>query len=143
MNKNFRLTANRGFTIIELLVVVTVIGLLATMAVGAYHKVVNDSKVAKSRALVNTLSTGKSLFVGDPQTTAAMIATFNGGPDRNFAMIAPYIRVNGSQPASEADLLKLSGLPSSGVNITLGTIDDSSFGGSNTDRAATVNGYGL
>jgi prepilin-type N-terminal cleavage/methylation domain-containing protein len=143
MNRNFRLTANQGFTIIELLVVVTVIGLLATMAVGAYNKVVNDSKVAKSLVLVNALSTGKSLFVGDPRTTAAMIATFNGGPDRNFAMIAPYIRVNGAQPASEVDLLKLSGLPSSGIRIALGTIDDSSFGGINTDRAPTVNGYGL
>jgi prepilin-type N-terminal cleavage/methylation domain-containing protein len=143
MNRILRATASRGFTIIELLVVVTVIALLATIAVGAYNKVVNQSKVTKSLALINTLSTGKSLFVGDPRTTSAMIATFNGGPDGNFAMIAPYIRVNGAQPTSEANLLQLSGLPSSGINITLGTVDDTSFGGSYTDTAPKVTGYGL
>ena len=143
MHRNLRATANRGFTIIELIVVVTVISLLAAMALGAYNKVVNDAKVAKTLALVNTLSTGKSLFVGDPQTTPPMIATFNGAPDSNFAMIASYIRVNGAQPTSEANLLQLSGFPSTGVTITLGTVDDSSFGGSNTDQAPTVNGYGF
>ena len=143
MNRNLKATANRGFTIVELIVVITVIGLLAAIALGAYNKVINNAKVAKSLALVNTLSTGKSLFVGDPRTTPAMIGIFNGGPDGNFAMIAPYIRVNGAQPASEADLLKLSGFPSSGISITLGTVDDTSFGGSNTDEVPTVNGYGF
>ena len=94
MNRNLRARAKRGFTVIELVVVVTVIGLLAVMAVGAYNKVVNDAKTTKSLALVNTLSTAKSLFVADPRTTTAMITTFNGGPDANFALIAPYIRVN-------------------------------------------------
>ena len=143
MSMNLKKRANRGFTIIELIVVVTVIGLLAAIAVGACNKVVNDAKKTKSLALVSTLSTGKSLFVGDPRTTPAMISTFNGGPDANFAMISPYIRVNGAQPASEANLLQLSGLPSSGISITLGTVDDTSFGGSNTDEVPTVMGYGM
>jgi prepilin-type N-terminal cleavage/methylation domain-containing protein len=141
MDRNLRATANRGFTVIELVVVVTIIGILAAIAIGAYNKILNDAKVTKSLALVNTLSTGKSLFVGDLRTTQAMIATFNGGPDGNFAMIAPYIRVNGAQPTSEAQLLQLSGFPPSGITITLGTVDDSSFGGSNTDKAPTVTGY--
>ena len=143
MDRNLRATANRGFTVIELVVVVTIIGILAAIAIGAYNKILNDAKVTKSLALVNTLSTGKSLFVGDLRTTRAMIATFNGGPDGNFAMIAPYIRVNRAQPTSEANLLQLSEFPSTGVTITLGTVDDSSFGGSNTDQTPTVNGYGF
>jgi prepilin-type N-terminal cleavage/methylation domain-containing protein len=142
MNRKKRTEGNQGFTIVELIVVVTVIGLLAAIAVGAYNKVVNDAKVAKSTALVNTLSTAKSLFVADPKTTPSQISTFNSAPDSNFALVAPYIRVNGQQPQSEADLLNLSGLPSN-VAITLGTVDDSSFGGSNTDQAPTVTGYGF
>ena len=140
MNRNLKARANRGFTIIELVVVVTVIGLLAALAVGAYNKVVNDAKNAKQLALVNTLATAKALFVGDPRTTSAQIETFNGAPDNNFALIAPYIRVNGQQPTDEANLLALSGMPST-VQITLGTVDDSSLGGKNTDVAPTVTGY--
>jgi prepilin-type N-terminal cleavage/methylation domain-containing protein len=77
MNRNLRVRANRGFTIVELIVVVTVIGFLAAIAVGAYNKVVNDAKRAKSLALINTLSTAKSLFVADPATTETNIQSFN------------------------------------------------------------------
>ena len=142
MNKNLKTRANNGFTILELIVVVTVISLLAAMAVGAYNKVVNDAKVTKSLALLNMLATAKASFVANPKTTAALISTFNGGPDGNFAMIAPYIRVNGVHPSAKADLLAKSGMPST-VKVTLGTVDDSSFGGSNPDQAPTVTGYGL
>jgi prepilin-type N-terminal cleavage/methylation domain-containing protein len=148
MNRNLRARANRGFTIIELVVVVTIIGLLAALAVGAYNKVVNDAKTTKALALVNTLATAKSLFVGSPKTTSGDIQKFNQGPDADFAAIAPYIRVNGAQPTSAADptdktsLLALSGMPTDGsVKIALGTVDDSSLGGTNTDAAPQVTGY--
>jgi prepilin-type N-terminal cleavage/methylation domain-containing protein len=125
MNRNLRARANRGFTIVELIVVVTVIGFLAAIAVGAYNKVVNDAKATKSLALVNTLSTAKSLFVADPATNETLIQNFNTTTgDTQFALIAPYIRVNGAIPTSEANLLLISGFPA-GVNITtLGTVDD-------------------
>jgi len=121
---------------------VTVIGLLAALAVGAYNKVVSDAKVAKSLALVNTLSTAKSLLVSDPATTQALINSFNTSTgDTQFALIAKYIGVNGATPTNEADLLALSGFPATGVTITLGTVDDSAFGGNTPDSAPTVTGY--
>src|SRR5271154_6169437 len=142
MKRNLRARANRGFTIVELIVVVTVIGLLAAIAVGAYNKVVNDAKTAKALALVNTLSTAKSLFVADPATVAAMITGYNTSTgDTQFAYIANYIRVNGAPPTNEASLLSLSGFPATGVVIVLGTVDDSSFGGTNVDQAPQVTGY--
>jgi len=130
MNRNLRARAKRGFTIVELIVVITVIGFLAAIAVGAYNKVVNDAKTTKSLALVNTLSTAKSLFVADPATTETNIQAFNAATgDAQFAFIAPYIRVNGAIPTDEANLLLISGFPqnadgTSVVKITLGQVDD-------------------
>ena len=142
MKRNLRARANRGFTIVELIVVITVIGFLAAFAVGAYNKVVNDAKTTKSLALVNTLSTAKSLFVADPATTEANIQTFNGGQlDAQFTLLAKYIRVNGAVPTDSANLLQLSGFPPGVVTITLGTVDDATSNPPTTDTAPTVTGY--
>ena len=138
MNRNRKARRNnRGFTIVELIVVITVIGFLAAIAVGAYNKVVNDAKTTKSLALVNTLSTAKSLFVADPATTEANIQAFNANGD--FTLISKYIRVNGATPTDIANLLLLSGFPATGVTVTLGTVEDAA---NNTqDTAPTVTGY--
>ena len=142
MNRNFKARANRGFTIVELVVVVTIIGLLAAIAVGAYNKVVNDAKTVKAAALVNTLSAAKSLFVADPQTTETMIQAFNGG---DFTKIAKYIRVNGATPTDintspTTSLLALSGLPLT-VNVALGTVEDDNANPPVLDSPPTVTGY--
>jgi hypothetical protein len=107
---------------------------------------VNDAKTTKSLALVNTLSTAKSLFVADPATTETNIQSFNsstgdsqGNNDTQFAFIAQYIRVNGAVPTNEANLLQLSGIPAAGVTITLGTVDDAASG--TPDSPPMVTGY--
>jgi prepilin-type N-terminal cleavage/methylation domain-containing protein len=142
MNRNLRARGNRGFTIVELVVVVTVIGLLAALAVGAYNTVVNQAKQAKSQALVSTLSTAKSLFVADPARVEADITAYNGGAsvDAQFTAIAPYIRVNGHIPTTIAELLTFSAMPAN-VVITLGTVDDPSANPPAFDSPPTVTGY--
>jgi prepilin-type N-terminal cleavage/methylation domain-containing protein len=130
-----------GFTIVELIVVVTVISLLASIAIGASSHVLRQAKVTKSRALISTLATAKSMFAGDPTTTPAQIEAFNASPDASFASIAPYIKINGATPQSESDMLTMAGMPIAGVKISLGTIDDGTD--SNSGSAPTVTGYGL
>jgi prepilin-type N-terminal cleavage/methylation domain-containing protein len=149
VNRNLRARADRGFTLVELVVVVTIIGLLAAMAVVVFNSAVNNAKSTKSNALVNTLATAKSLFVADPETTSANVTAYNtavngGNLLAAFTFIAPYIRVNGAQPIDAIDLLGKSGMPTDGsITITLGTVDDSSFNATSPspDVAPTVTGY--
>ena len=84
-------TGERGFTIVELIVVMTVISILSALAAGAYNKVVNDAKQANASALVSTLTTAKTASVTDPSTAPTEIQQFNSDPDASFALIAPYI----------------------------------------------------
>jgi prepilin-type N-terminal cleavage/methylation domain-containing protein len=100
-------TAQAGFTIVEMIVVVTIIGLLAAVAVGAHTKVANDVKVTRYKALISTLTAAKSAWLANPATTAGDVQTFNADPEANFAMITPYIRVNGVQPMDEQNLLAI------------------------------------
>ena len=131
-----------GFTITELIIAVTLAILLTALAAGAYSKLVNVARVAKSANLVATLATAKSMFVADSKTTPAQIAAFNTHPEGNFATIAPYIRINGATPRDMNDLLSLSGIPSSGVTVTIGAVDDGTSSGGSTGQAPTVTGYG-
>ena len=131
-----------GFTITELVVVVTVVMLLAAFALGAYNKLVNDARGAKSAALISTLATAKAMFVADKNTTPAQIAAFNAAPESNFSMIAQYIQINGATPTDMNDLLSLCGIPSIGVTVTIGMVDDGSSGGGTTGTAPAVIGYG-
>ena len=90
-------------------------------------------------ATVNALATAKSLFVADPATTKGDISTFNSSTgDQQFSLISKYLRVNGAIPATVADLETLEGMQPATTTITLGTLDDSSIGGTNPDSAPTV-----
>jgi type II secretory pathway pseudopilin PulG len=131
-----------GFTITELIIVITLVILLAALAVTAYNKLVNDARVAKSANLVTTLATAKSMFVADKNTAPAQIAIFNAAPESNFTVIAAYIRINGATPKDMSDLLSLCGIPPNSVTITIGTVDDGSSGGGTTGTTPTVIGYG-
>jgi Tfp pilus assembly protein PilE len=91
-------TRECGFMIIELIAAVTVISILTTLALNAYNKIVNDTKLANANVLVSTLTSAKTAFVADRSTSPAAIQQFNSDPDANFALIAPYIRVKGAQP---------------------------------------------
>jgi type IV pilus assembly protein PilE len=52
----------RGFTLLELIVVIIIIGILATLAVGQYFKMVERGRTAEAKAILGQLRTSEIAY---------------------------------------------------------------------------------
>jgi len=57
-----QLRSNKGFTLIELMIVVAIIGILAAIAIPAFIKYVKQSKVSETGINLKTISDGASTY---------------------------------------------------------------------------------
>ncbi len=84
MTRHIGIGARRGFTLIEILVVIVIIGVLATMGVSKYTEFTTDSR--RSTCISNQTSVDKGVGVWESQKVAITKASkvtmkFNGGGD--------------------------------------------------------------
>lgn len=79
-----KMKSERGFTIVELLIVIVVIGILAAIVIVAYNGVQNKAKTTKNQTNASSVQKAAEAYNADngayPVTLATLIATTNSAP---------------------------------------------------------------
>ena len=64
-----RLTNQKGFTLIELVIIIVVLGILAAVAIPRYQDITAEAKEASGRAALGALRSGITIFYANKAVT--------------------------------------------------------------------------
>ena len=87
--------AKRGFTLIEMLIVVGIIGILVALAVPALSTSMSDARKAKVSAYISQLNTALNRYVIDQEVKNEKNAITGLSSDTEWAKIKDYLVING------------------------------------------------
>jgi prepilin-type N-terminal cleavage/methylation domain-containing protein len=90
----------RGLTLIELMIVVTIIAIIAAVAIAIYQDIVKKSKLAADQAVVASLRSAVAIYYGKsnglfPGTMGSVEALVQPTPVYNCSVAPTYDSVNG------------------------------------------------
>jgi prepilin-type N-terminal cleavage/methylation domain-containing protein len=90
----------RGLTLVELMIVVTIIAIIASVAIAVYQDIVKKSKLAADQAIVASLRSAVAIYYGRsnggfPATMASVETLVQPTPVYNCSVSPVYDNANG------------------------------------------------
>ena len=90
----------RGLTLVELMIVVTIIAIIAAVAIAVYQDIVKKSKLAADQGVVSSLRSAVAIYYGRsnglfPATFAAVESLVQPAPVYNCTVPPTYDKNNG------------------------------------------------
>ena len=93
-------SAQRGFTLIELMIVVAIIGILAAIAIPKFAQMMEKSREGATKGNIGALKSAISIYQGDWQGVAPndILSWFSTGGSVAYIDNIPQVKVTGKNP---------------------------------------------
>jgi type IV pilus assembly protein PilA len=115
-------STRRGFTLVELMIVVAIVGVLALMAVVGYRKLINSSHTAEATHMVNAIRVGQEAYKAESGSYANISKSLAANQSTGHSALYPHASMASAKEPGNYKVGWGAACPSSACNADWSTL---------------------